>query len=150
MTEYYVVLRLVSGDELMAVLESEDEHYIQLLNPISVRTIPLVAEGKEHVLTTPFCQFTKDPTFILDKKHVLFVKQLANAMIPHYLQVVENYSHAENFRPATDFEDQDSMTPEEARKRIAMLAAIFGDELDDEMEEETPKSTFIGGNDTKH
>lgn len=150
MTEYYVVLRLVSGDEVMAVLEAEDENYIQLLNPISIRTVPLIHEGKEHVLTTPFCQFTKDPNFLLDKKHVLFVKQLADAMIPHYLQVVENYSQAENFRPAQEFEDQERMSPEEARKRIAMLAEIFGDELDDALEEEIPKSIYVKGNETKH
>ena len=43
------------------------------------------------------------------------------------------------------------MSHEEARKRISMLANLFGDQLDEELEEKTEvKPTYVEGNDTKH
>ncbi len=149
MTEYYVVVKLVSGEEVMAMLENEDESYIELYNPITIRTIPIIEEGREHVLTTPLCQFTEDESFVISKKHVLYIKQLKAAMIPHYHKVLQSYAKAENFRPVDAFDGED-ISEEEALKRIAMLAEVFGDQLESELEEKEEKPTLLEGNDTIH
>jgi hypothetical protein len=143
----HVVIRLVSGDEFMCVLESEDEYYVLVKDPISVKTIPILEEGREHVITAPLSQFTDDTEYVFEKHHVLYVKKLSSKMIPHYERIVESHKHVDNFRPADDAFDGEEISAEEALKRIEMLKKIFGEEKE---ESQPVDSTFVKGSDTIH
>ena len=67
-------------------------------------------------------------------------------MVPHYRRLV--LEHGDDWKienPPVEREEL-MISPEEAKKRIAMLMGIAGLE-----EEEKPiESTFVEGNDTKH
>jgi hypothetical protein len=89
--ELFVVLKLVSGEQVMAVLRSEDEMFVELESPMCIRTIPVVATNKEHITAHPLCQFTDDVNYILDKKDVMFIKKMHHVFIPHYLRIVEEH-----------------------------------------------------------
>jgi hypothetical protein len=89
--ELFVVLKLVSGEQVMAVLRSEDEMFVELEAPMCIRTIPVVATNKEHITAHPLCQFTDDVNYILDKKDVMFIKKMHHVFIPHYLRIVEEH-----------------------------------------------------------
>lgn len=145
--EFYVVLKLSTGEQIMGVLEQEDETHIQIISPMIIRSIPVPQEGKEHISAHPYCQFTNDNVFDIDKKNVIYIKPLKEVMIPHYKKIV--------MQTELDYQEQETtqLTPEEARKRIRLLADIFGDELDNALgEEETGDNTgyYVEGNDTKH
>lgn len=144
--EMFVVVRLTTGEQMMCALEQEDDTYIELLHPMVIRTVPNFQTGKEHITAAPLCVFSDDHSFVIDKKNVVFIKPLSDNFVPHYMRIVREHEEV-NFVPR----EEERITPEEARKRIAMLANIFGDELDDVLEEKTEvKPTFVEGNDTKH
>lgn len=92
-TEFYVVVKLTTGEQMMAVLLEEDEEYIEIEYPMVMRTTPNIAERKEHVTAHPFCQYSDDTSFVLSKTNVMFVKKLHHAFIPHYQQIVEDTMH---------------------------------------------------------
>ena len=144
--ESYIIMKLTTGEQLMCVLEQEDATHMQILDPMIIKTIPIINEGKEHITAHPYCQFTDDNVFDIDKKNIIFVKRMKEIMIPHYQKIVMQHS-AEG-----EVQEAERSTAEEARKRIKMLANIFGEELEEVLGEEKaePEGWFIEGNDTKH
>ena len=89
--ELFVILKLVSGEQVMAVLRSEDEMFIEVESPMCIRTIPVLATNKEHITAHPLCQFTDDVNYVLDKKDVMFIKKMHHIFIPHYLRIVKEH-----------------------------------------------------------
>lgn len=89
--ELFVVLKLVSGEQVMAVLRSEDEMFIEVESPMCIRTIPVLATNREHITAHPLCQFTDDVNYVLDKKDVMYIKKMHHVFIPHYLRIVEEH-----------------------------------------------------------
>jgi hypothetical protein len=89
--ELFVILKLVSGEQVMAVLRSEDEMFIEVESPMCIRTIPVLATNKEHITAHPLCQFSDDVNYVLDKKDVMFIKKMHHIFIPHYLRIVEEH-----------------------------------------------------------
>ncbi len=90
--ELYVVMKLVSGENVMAVLKSEDEDFIEVESPMCIRTIPVIETGREHITASPLCQFSEDSTsYVLDKKNLMFVKKMHHLFIPHYQKIVADH-----------------------------------------------------------
>lgn len=143
--EAYVIMKLTTGEQLMCVLEQEDETHMQIVDPMLLRTIPIPTEGREHITAHPYCQFTDDNVFDIDKRNIIFVKRMKEIMIPHYQKIVMQHAEDGGLR-------QEQISPEEARKRIKMLANVFGEELEKVLQEEPeePTTWFFEGNDTKH
>lgn len=149
--EFYVVVRLVTGEQIMSALQQEDDNYIQLLHPMLVRTIPNFETGKEHVTAAPFCAFTEEESFVLDKKNVLFIKPLKEAFVPHYLNIVRE-SQSVRFTPRgrdpQEVLDQNEIDHlRSIADRISAIEQLRG--IADETEEEKHR-VFVEGNDTKH
>ena len=145
--ELYVVLKLTTGEQVMAVLSEEDEEYIMLDSPMCIKTIPSLQTGREHVTAAPLCQFTADTTYVIAKKDIMFIKKLHNLFIPHYKKIVSEHHEMEMFHPKDEHDlewDDESMSPEEARKRMAMLQNI----AEEEPEEKESLINFVPGNDT--
>lgn len=89
--ELFVILKLVSGEQVMAVLRSEDEDYIEVESPMCIRTFPIIETGKEHITAHPLCQFTDEINYVLDKKDVMFIKKMHHIFISHYLRIVKEH-----------------------------------------------------------
>jgi hypothetical protein len=150
--ESYIVLKLSTGEQLMGILEQEDATHIQILDPMLIRTIPIVNEGREHVTAHPYCQFTGDNVFDIEKRNVIFIKPLLATMIPHYLRIVKEHENSPSLRTqkraeGLDWGDEGEITRDEAIRRIQMLEGITGISVE---EKEEPEGWFIEGNDTKH
>jgi hypothetical protein len=135
MSELYVVLKLTSGEQVMAVLKEEDEHHIIVENPMVMKTIQDFAEGKEHITAHPMCAFTDDTDFVLAKRNVLFIKKLHHLFIGHYERIVAEANDATIFQPHNREED-----------------LVWEDEVVEEKEEEIDWNeklkSFVKGNDT--
>ena len=147
----YIVMKLNTGEQIMGILEQEDATHIQILDPMLIRTIPILSEGREHVTAHPYCQFTSDNVFDIDKKNVIFIKPLLRTMIPHYLRIVKQHEltpalQTENRAEDLDWGDNGQITKEEAIRRIEMLRGV----IDSESEETETQSWLIEGNETKH
>lgn len=144
--EFYVVFKLSTGEQIMGVLEDETETHMQIISPMVIRSIPVPTEGREHITANPYCQFTDDIVFDIDKKYVIYIKPLKEVMIPHYKKIVMQHEGG-------DRGEESEMSAEETRNRIKMLADIFGEELDaalEEAESGEDVTCYVEGNDTKH
>jgi len=141
--ESYIVLKLNTGEQLMGVLENETDTHVQILDPMIIRTIPIVGEGREHITANPYCQFTADNLFDIEKKNVIFIKPLLTEMIPHYIKIVQQNETSLALR--SQEAGSGGLSREEAIRRIQMLQGI----VEAEVEKQEP-NWFIEGNDTKH
>ena len=120
----YVCVKLTSGENLLAMLVSEDETYVELMYPMSIKSIPIMINNRtlERLVSSPFCQFTDDKIFTLPKTSIMFIKMLSDTFASHYSNLVDEYEVPLHLEDA----------PEEQEKP-----------------EEQPK-TFVEGNDTVH
>ena len=149
-SDFYIVMKLCSGEQVMAILRQEDEEHILVEHPIVMRPIVDFEAGKEKVTAAPLCPFTSDDEFVLDKKNVLYIKKLHHIFIDHYRSIVKEYETSANFVPRGSAESLDwgdePPTPEEARSAIRQLKNIFEEE--EEINWEEKMKFLVDGNDT--
>ena len=140
--EIFVVVKFTSGEQVLSALQEEDELYVELLHPMVVKTIPNIATGREHVTAAPFCQFTRDESYLIEKKNVMFIKAMHSTFIPHYMRIVEEHSEISLEREPD----------EDTKRKIEQLVEIFGDALEEETrpEEGDGEGIYVEGNDTVH
>jgi len=149
----YVIIKLHSGEQVMASLEEDGEDYIEVSFPMVISAMP-VTDGQrihEHITAKPLCQFSADKFFRLPKTGILFYKELHEVLIPHYTRIVNAYEDTVLVKPQKpqrelEWDEPEKMSIEEIRKRIDMLSEIFGD---GEVEIEEDR-IYIEGNDTVH
>ena len=154
MNENFVIVKLVSGEQVMATLTNEDAHTIQLHYPMVIKMIPFIQDDQahEHVTAAPLCQFSDDNNYIIEKTNVLFVKKLHEVLIPHYNRIVDEHENTVLVRSDKTGHIQrmkEELTVEDVQRRIEVLERMTGLERDTE-EEEEEKSYYIEGNDTVH
>lgn len=151
----YVIIKLTTGEQVMAALEEDAPDFVEVSFPLTVRMTPYTDGEKMHEQITahPFCQFSSDKFYRLPKSCIMFYKELHESLIPHYTRIVNSYEEKVLVKTKPqkelDWDEPQNMSVEEIRKRIDMLANIFGEELDKETEEECYRS-FVEGNDTLH
>lgn len=160
MNEYFVIVKLVSGEQVMATLTDEDEGYVELHQPMVIRMVPFINNGKahEHVTAAPLCQFSDDSYFRIPRSSIMFVKKLHDILVPHYTRIVDDHEATVlvkhdskgNVKRAEDLdwgdeEEVESLTTEEIQRRIDILESLAEKE-----EQEEELTTFVEGNDTVH
>jgi hypothetical protein len=144
--EHFVVIKLVSGEQVMAILEEETEDEIDIVFPMLIRLFPVVdgAKSHEHVTATPYSQFADDAHLTIRKDSIIFIKNLNHVMIPHYLKLMEQENDKVLVQkdPVTkQVTREEELTSEEVEKRMKLLKYLT--------DEETPLSV-VDGNDTIH
>jgi hypothetical protein len=147
--EFYIVMKLTSGEQVMAVLKEEDEDHVLLETPMCIRTIPILEANREHVTAHPLCQFSDDTTFVIAKRDIMFVKKLHHLFIPHYQRIVAEHEKLSFISSKGNKQEllwEDDVDQEEAKRRILMLEELAKTPKD-EREEERYR-VFIEGNDT--
>ena len=78
----------------------------------------------------------------------MFYKELHESLISHYTRIVNNYEKTVLVKQKElEWDEPEKMSVDEIRKRIDVLEAIFGNEVDEESEEQR---VFIEGNNTLH
>ena len=142
MNEHFVIVKLVSGEQVMATLTNEDATTVELQYPMVIRMIPFIdgERAHEHVTAAPLCQFSEDKTYRIPKTNIMFVKKLHEVLIPHYNRIVDEHENTILVRSDKTGKIErikEELTVEDIEKRIDMLESIAGIERDTEEEEET-------------
>ena len=160
MQKDYVVLKLVTGETIMAMFDGEDEKFIKVEYPIQIRTIVIPEINKESITASPYCPFSDSKTYILEKSHIVYIKKLHNAYVRHYKDFCKSYEEAmipttrhrfeEQEQELEGFDDLEELSLEEIQNRLDILEAIANAPREDLSEEELDKRVFVSGNDTKH
>ena len=110
----YVVIKLVSGEQLFARLLNETENGVVILNPINVRIISITnpkGEIVEKSVMSPFTQFTEDKQFVFNRKDIIFCKNLHHKMISFYRSFINQLMIEEEDLEKIEF--QEEQEPEE-------------------------------------
>jgi len=156
MNEEFVYLKLVTGEQLMAYKESENETTVTVKFPMLIKT-HLVSTNNdrisEQVTAGPYSLFLESPVVHLNKTHIVLDSKLHDRAIVHYVHLVRNHEGV-NLAPQAkeliweDDEDRAALEEiEDIHSAIAQLRAIAG-EIEEEAEE--GNKTFVEGNETLH
>lgn len=154
MNEHFVIVKLVSGEQVMATLTDEDATTVELQYPMVIRMVPFIQGDRahEHVTAAPLCQFSDDKTFRIPKSNIMFVKKLHEIMIPHYNRIVDEHENTilvKSDKTGNIERVKEELTVEDIQKRIDMLESIAGIERETEEEEEETRY-YVEGNETLH
>jgi PHD/YefM family antitoxin component YafN of YafNO toxin-antitoxin module len=107
------------------------------------------------VTATPYYQFAEDAHISINKQHVVYLKNLHQMLIRHFITLVEeneskvlvSRQNDGSVNKAEDLQwedDSEELTDEEIQKQIEMLESILSNE---ELDEE---SITVTGNKTIH
>ena len=158
----YIIMRLTTGEQIMATLDSEDHTHIEVSFPMVVKMTPIADGGRihEHVTAAPFCQFSDDKHYRIPKSCVMFHKRLHDMLVPHYLRIVEAYDQTVLVKPAghrpekklrwDEEEEQEEMTVEDIKNKVDEITAFFEGRRESEEIKDDIESILIEGNDTVH
>ena len=154
MNENFVVVKLVSGEQVMATLTNEDADTIQLHYPMVIKMIPFIQDDQahEHVTAAPLCQFSDDNNNVIEKAKILFVKKLHEVLIPHYNRIVDEHENTilvRSDKTGHISRMKEELTVEDIQKRIDMLERMAGVERNTEEKVEETRY-YVEGNDTVH
>ena len=129
MENKYVAIRMATGEELLGVLRDEDPESILLLHPMEMHHEPDVDHGIEQFWAQPFCPYTEEQLFFLEKRHIVYIKKMSDYLVPYYHNMVQNFSESEIIKNARlRAENKVSwggkeISEEEARRRVEQIKA---------------------------
>jgi hypothetical protein len=152
----YIILRLTTGEQIMATFDSEDNTHLEISYPMVVRMTPIQADGRLHeqVTAVPFCQFSDEKNYRLPKTCIMFYKKLHEILVPHYLGIVEAYEETVLIKPKQHDrklrwdDEEEQLSVEDIKRKVDDITAFFEGSTSEENQE--IESIFVEGNDTKH
>ena len=91
--DQFILLKLTTGETLVATIRAEDEQTISIEYPFELKTIHDRRQDMVVDVTAaaPFCGFAEDRKFTFKKDNLMFTKLLHNFSIPFYIELVEEY-----------------------------------------------------------
>jgi len=98
----YVVLKLCTGEQLLATLLNETIEGVVILDPVQVKLVTAYDEGEyvEQAITNSYCQFTQERRFTFNWKDVLYCKELDPVMVKYYNKLVLAFGEESKSRTA--------------------------------------------------
>ena len=140
----YVVLKLVTGEQIMAVKRAESNSSITIEYPMLIKAYPFMNNGEmgEHVTASPYCKFAEDKVFEFKKTDIVFEKKVHKYAIPFYVRLVNEYE--------TTIEDKDDTESiEDLSDRVDKLLSHLKS-IAEGQEEDPEEKVNVQGNDTLH
>jgi hypothetical protein len=143
----YVVLKLVTGEQIIAVKRNESPTSVTIEYPMLIKSFPFMNGGEigEHVTAAPYCKFAEDKIFEFKKRDILFEKKIHQYAIPFYVRLVNEYEatiEAVEDAPSTVEELSDRVN-----KLMEHLKSIAENPIEENEEEE---KQVVQGNNTLH
>lgn len=137
MIDYVVVIKLITGQDVIAIIVDEGEQVVEVENPF-ILSYNSAAGGVSFV---PYSSFTDDHNFRFKNESIVTISQASNDIAKYYLELNEKYS---------DYV-QTKQSVKDLKNLLDELGVddISDDEMDDYLFDLDDKFT-IPGNDTKH
>ena len=148
MNNEYVIIRLGSGEQLMALKTAESDHTITLVYPMQIKMYPKQREDgtiTETVAGAPFCHFADEKIFTINKDFVVFENNLHPKLVQLYTDMVDQYESQENEHNGAPDANEET---DPIEKLFSMLDILKRSE--EKKEEEELLKKFVPGNDTVH
>lgn len=132
----YVVLKLVSGEEILTQLITEDDYEVRCMFPMAVKHVPRSIHGQvmDSIVLGAWTHFSASDEYTFTKQHVLFIQDMDPRYIDEYHKSVDDFlGHATTF-------PQEAYNPNEMKELAEKLQNMFRRE---EFEEELPDVMVI-------
>lgn len=128
----YIVIKLTSGEEIVANLIKEDDYEIKVLFPMLVKYIPRMVQGRlaETITLAPFTYFAADDEFTFPKHYIIFQKEMNPKYLDAYNQAVDDFIAEPQISGAPD-----PQRVEDIKALAEKIQSIFG--KSEEFEEES-------------
>jgi hypothetical protein len=125
----YIVMKLITSEELVAHLVNEDDYQINVLFPMIVRHISrMTSHGPaESIVMAPYTYFAKDDEYTFQKSQIVFIKDLD----PKY---EAEYNHAIDDFISVSCKNPEPVDAQEMQELTEKLQAMFKDRMFEEEE----------------
>ena len=129
----YVVLKLVSSEEVVAHLIKEDDYEIRVLFPMIVKYVPRIQMGRmmESITLAPYTYFSADDEYSFHKNQIIFMKDLDPKYEPEYNRAIDDFVAGSAEAPQPEY------NPQELQQITDKLQNLFRENLknEDDLEE---------------
>jgi hypothetical protein len=121
----HIVVKLISGEELVCTYLNEDDYQINVLFPMIVKQIPRQFEGRlmESISLAPYTYFASDDEFSFQKNQIIFIKEMNPTHLNSYNNAIEDFVGTANAEPAS---------VEELKELTDKLSNMFKDKVKQE------------------
>ena len=79
--DFYAVIKLISGEEIFAIVspeEQEDRTMLVLHNPVTIEVITIASRGVQGYKIDPWLKFADDDCFLLNMDRVMTISEVNN------------------------------------------------------------------------
>jgi len=120
----YIVLKLCTGEQLLATSLNETLYGVTVLDPIQVKLIPMYDEGEyvEQAISNNYCQFTQERRFTFNWKDVIYRKELDPIMVKYYKKLVLAFGEESKARTAYYKEEPKEETKDDLDKMLDQVS----------------------------
>ena len=94
MNKKYIVLKLVTGEELLATLENKPSDNVVISNPMKIQVFHEQDEDGNlipNVSATPWCEYSATKKYTIYLNHVILLEDLHEELVEHYLNLVKAF-----------------------------------------------------------
>ena len=94
MNKKYVVLKLVTGEELLATLENKPSDNVVISNPMKIQVFHEQDEDGNlipNVSATPWCEYSANKKYTIYMNHVILLEDLHEELVEHYTNLVKAF-----------------------------------------------------------
>jgi hypothetical protein len=139
----YVVIKLISGEEVLGTLVKEDDHELRIQFPMLVKHISRLMGGYpvESIVLGAYSHFCADDEFTFSKHHIVILKDMDPRYVDEYHRSVDDFIGASTPSP-------EAYDPNELQQLTDKLKNMFRDNIDEDYPETI--SLNIEGNKTLH
>ena len=116
MSDDIAVIKLSTGEQIIAQLINQTPDGIIVLRPITLKYVTVLVEGSmsERITTQLYCPVSDQESFVFDARHCIYVNRLHPRIIPHYKRLSEEmYS---SLHRAVSLDELDSDEPEKEQE----------------------------------
>lgn len=87
----YIVIKMVTGDDLLCLVVDEDDDKFCILYPVQMVSSIVVVDGGEQAVTAgvSWCKYTDDEVYTIWKSDVIFAKQMNDSSIEYYKKLID-------------------------------------------------------------
>lgn len=108
MKDQYVVVKLITGEQIIATLHYRGKSSITVKDAMLMKHIPMLNKNgdmTERVMTSKFCYYADDEMFDFDNSQILFVKPLKQSLVSHYLELIDDFAEDDKFKHDSEVEN---------------------------------------------
>lgn len=146
----FVVLKLLSSEEIVCIMLDENEHEVKTMFPMLVKTFPrLSPTGRmaESITLAPYSYFANDDYFSFSKNQIVFMKELAPVHINAYQLAIDDFV---NQIEAPKDPKEPELTVDEINQLSKQLGEMFKQQPEEVTDESVPLVSDLKSKQTLH